>query len=212
MRGSIYFGDTDSALDSRNPFALTKPDYSSRLIVGNVGGPINSKTSYYLDFERRDINDNADINALELSPTTLIPFQNQQVILTPNARTEVSGRIDYAINANNTLVIRLQDESSNQTNAGLGVTTLPSRAYNSSTAEKVGYVTETAVINAKIINETRFRMQYQTSNSNGNNTIPTISVASSFSGGGAGIGNSASTPRTLTRFRTIPRSCRAFTR
>ncbi len=193
LRGSVYFGDTDSALDSRNPFALTKPDYSSRLIMANIGGPINSKTSYFMDFERRDINDNADINALELNPTTLLPYQNQQVVLTPNARTEASGRIDYALNANNTLVIRLQDQFSNQTNAGLGVTTLPSRGYTTSSGEKVGYVTETAVINSKIINETRFRMQYASADSNGNNTIPTISVASSFSGGGAGIGNSFST-------------------
>ena len=101
--------------------------------------------------------------------------------------------MDYALNANNTLVVRLQDEFTNQTNAGLGVTTLPERAYKANTGEKVGYITETAVINAKIINETRFRVQYATSDSNGNNTIPTVSVASSFSGGGAGIGNTFST-------------------
>ena len=75
LRGSVDFGDSDSAFNSRNPFALNKPDYSSRMIMANVGGPINSKTSYFLDFERRDINDNADINALELNPTTLVPYQ-----------------------------------------------------------------------------------------------------------------------------------------
>ena len=193
LRGSIYFGDSDSVFNSRNPFVLNKPDYSSRMVSGNVGGPINKKTSYFLDFERRDINDNADINALEINPQTLTPFQYQQAVLTPNARTEVSGRVDYAINDKNTLVVRLQDEFSNQQNAGLGTTTLVSRAYTTSTGEKVGYLTETAMINAKVINETRFRMQYGTSSANGNNTIPSISVASSFSGGGAGVGSSFST-------------------
>jgi hypothetical protein len=193
LRGSVYFGDSDSTFNSRNPFSLTKPDYSSRMFMGNVGGPINSKTSYFFDFERRDITDNANINALVLNPVTLVPYQDQQVVLTPNARTEVSGRIDYALNANNTLVLRLQDEFSNQSNAGLGVTTLPTRAYTTNSGEKVGYLTETAVINAKIINETRFRFQYGTTGSLGNNTIPAVSVASSFSGGGAGVGNAFNT-------------------
>ena len=193
LRGNFMFSDSDSVFNSRNPFSINKPNYSSRMFDGNVGGPINHKTSYFVDYQRRDINDNADINALELNPQTLTPFQFQQAIVTPNTRNEFSGRLDYAINDKNTLVIRLQDEFSNQPIAGLGTTTLPSQAYKTKSGEPAGYLTETAVLNSKIINETRFRAMHATSSSTGDNSIPSISVASAFSGGGAGVGNAFST-------------------
>jgi hypothetical protein len=192
IRGSAMFSDSDSVFNSRNPFSTNKPDFSSRMVEGNVGGPINKRTSYFVDFERRDINDNADINALELDPKTLQPFQFQQAVLTPSVRMNINPRIDYAINDKNTLVIRLQDESGNQNNAGLGTTTLPTRGYKTTTAEKGGYVTETAILSAKVINETRFRFLYATSTQVGDNSIPSISVASAFNGGGAGVGNTYS--------------------
>jgi hypothetical protein len=193
MRGSVSFNDSDGVFNSRNPFSINKPDFSSRQFGGNIGGPINKRTSYFFDFERRNINDNANINAIELDPKTLTPFNFQQAVLTPNSRTELSPRIDYAINGNNTLVIRLQDEFANADNAGLGTTTLPSRAYKTTTGEKGGYITETAILNAKIINETRFRFMHGTSSQTGDNTIPSISVSSSFSGGGAGVGHAWAT-------------------
>ncbi|HUB00154.1 MAG TPA: carboxypeptidase regulatory-like domain-containing protein, partial [Terracidiphilus sp.] len=90
LRGSFYYSDSNAALNSRNPFSDNKPNFSSQMFSGNVGGPLNKRTSYYLDFERRDITDNADINALELNPpyTSLNPFQYQTAVITPNTRTD----------------------------------------------------------------------------------------------------------------------------
>ncbi|HEY3840686.1 MAG TPA: carboxypeptidase regulatory-like domain-containing protein [Bryobacteraceae bacterium] len=212
LRGSVMFSDSDGAFNSRNPFSTVKPDYSSRMVSANVGGPINKKTSYFIDFERRDINDNADINVLQLDPTTLQPFQLQTAVLTPNVRTEISPRIDYAINDKNTLVIRLQDQSSNQTNAGIGTTSLPTLGYNTKSSEKGGYVTETAILSPKVINETRFRFLYTTASEIGNSTIPTISVASAFTGGGNGIGNAYSTTDSyeIQNYTTLTEGVHAF--
>jgi hypothetical protein len=193
MRGSVMFSDSDGVFNSRNPFSVNKPDFSSRQFGGNVGGPINKRTSYFFDFERRNINDNANINAIELDPKTLQPFNFQQAVLTPNSRTELSPRLDYAINDKHTLVLRLQDEFANADNAGINTTTLPSRAYKTTSGEKGGYLTETAILSAKVINETRFRFMHATSSQTGDNTIPAISVSNAFSGGGAGVGHSFST-------------------
>ncbi len=193
LRGSFLYSDSNSAFNSRNPFATNKPDFSSQMFSGNVGGPINSRTSYFLDFERRDITDNADINAIIVNPTTLQPSQVQQAVLTPNTRTDFNPRIDYALNANNTLVARFTDLIANQSNAGLGTTTLPSRAYDTKTNELGAYLTETAVINAKVINETRFRFLNDVTSQNSLNNTPTISVSGSFSDGGSGVGNTFST-------------------
>ena len=44
LRGSVEYSDTNSALDSRNPYAINKPNFSSQRFSGNVGGPLNKKT------------------------------------------------------------------------------------------------------------------------------------------------------------------------
>jgi hypothetical protein len=193
LRGSAMFSDSDALFNSRNPFVPKKADFSSRMYSANVGGPINKKTSYFFDFEKRNIDDNANINAIELDPKTLLPFSFQQAIVTPNYRTEFTPRVDYAINDKHTLVFRFQDEFATQDNAGLSTYTLPSQAYLMKSGEKAAYVTETAMLTTKIVNETRFRYMHTTSNSTGDNTIPSISVSSAFNGGGAGVGHSWNT-------------------
>ena len=55
--------------------------------------------------DRRDVDDNAIINATTLDPS-LDVTRFQQAVLTPHRRTSISPRIDFAINPNNTLVSR----------------------------------------------------------------------------------------------------------
>ena len=58
----------DSAFNTRNPFATEIPGYHSEMFDGNIGGPINKKTSFYVDGQRRDIEDEAIVNAIVLDP------------------------------------------------------------------------------------------------------------------------------------------------
>jgi hypothetical protein len=192
LRGSVMFSDSDAVFNSRNPYSTNKPDFSSKMYSANVGGPINAKTSYFMDYERRDITDNALLSPTVLD-ANLNPVTIQQSVVTPNHRQEFNPRIDYAINDKNTLVVRFSDESSSQDVAGLGLYTLPSRAYQTSSDQLAGYVTETAVLNAKTINETRVRFMHDVTNMNGDNSIPSVNVASSFMGGGAGVGHAWTT-------------------
>jgi hypothetical protein len=196
LRGQVFFSDSDALLNSRNPYSSNKPDFSSRMFSGNVGGPLNKKTSYFVDFERRDIRDNALINATLLN-ASLLPYQLQESVLTPNARTEFSGRVDYALNASNTLVMRFVDEQSHADTAGIGSFTLATRAYKTQSVERGGYITETAVLNPKTINETRIRFLHEVSNQDGNNSIPSINVSSAFNTGGSGVGNAWDTQNNL---------------
>src|ERR1019366_8180938 len=94
-RGMFSFNDTDAVLDSRNPFASNKPDFSNRTIVGNLGGPINHKTSFNLDFQRRDIQDNAITNAFYVDPASLAVSHLTGALVTPNYMTTITPRIDY---------------------------------------------------------------------------------------------------------------------
>jgi len=71
---------------------------------------------------------------------------------------------------------------------GAGGFSLGSRRYNMFSTQQTARVTETAIINKKTVNETRFQFNHQTSGDTANNSIPTINVQEAFTGGGSQIG------------------------
>ena len=77
LRGMLFLNDSDAVFDSRNPFASNKPDYSNRMYGGNVGGPIGKHASYFLDYNERDITNNAITNAVYLDPTSSDHFAGE---------------------------------------------------------------------------------------------------------------------------------------
>src|SRR6516165_753940 len=83
FRGSVGYNDSEGALNSRNPFDLstTRPAFSNRMVSANIGGPINKKSSFFLDFNRRMITDNALINATYLDPQSLQPLNIQTAVV-----------------------------------------------------------------------------------------------------------------------------------
>jgi hypothetical protein len=190
FRGQASFGFNDNALNTRNPFAPNRPPYSSRNYGGNLSGPISKKkSSFFVDFEKRDVNDDALIVATILDPALNITSFREE-FPTPSRRTTFSPRIDYQLNANNTLVGRYTYTHTNRLLFN-GGTQLDTRAYNSTNTEQTVQLTETAVINKKIVNETRFQFIHQVANQNADNTIPTINVSDSFISGGPQVGQAS---------------------
>jgi hypothetical protein len=192
FRGQASFNFNDAKLNSRNPFAPTRPPHQSRQYGANFGGPITKKkASFFVDFEKRDVDDEAVINAVILDPSfNVTPFSSTVPI--PNRRTSFSPRVDYQINPNNTLVARYSFQHNTRVN-GVGGFSLASQMFNSTSTENNVQLTETAVINKKIVNETRFQFERQISSQNGNNSIPTINVVDAFTDGGSSIGQSSNT-------------------
>ena len=190
FRGQASFNFNNQAFNSRNPFALTRAPYMSRQYGGNLSGPISKKkASFFLDFEKRDINDEAVVNATILDPSLNIVSFSETVPL-PNRRTSFSPRFDYQINKNNTLVARYEYEH-NRNVAGAGGFSLGSRKYNTFGTQQTFRLTETSIINKRTVNETRFQFNHQTSGDTANNSIPTVSVQEAFTGGGSQIGLSS---------------------
>src|SRR5262249_45973658 len=62
LHGQLFYNDNHSIFDALNPFAALEPDFNSRIYNANLGGPVNKKASYFLNFERRDIHDAAVVN------------------------------------------------------------------------------------------------------------------------------------------------------
>jgi hypothetical protein len=193
FRGSVFFNDSNGVFNSRNPFVQNKPDYSNRMYGGNFGGPINKRSSFFFDFNRREIDDNAIIHAVYLDPVSLVQSNINTAVVTPNTRMTIGPRIDYQLSKNNTLVGRFEYGRSERDNTGIGGTTLPALGYTSTGNNQNLMLTETSILNSRAINETRFQYTRNYSNSLGNNSIPQIGVAGAFTGGGNQNGHSYGT-------------------
>jgi hypothetical protein len=192
FRGQAFMNFSDRSFDSRNPYATNKPAFQSRMYGGNLSGPLSRKASFFVDFEKRDIDDNAVVNATILDPSLdFTPYR--QAIVTPNRRTTISPRIDYQLSANNTLTGRYTWSHISQDNAGIGEFSMLSRAYQTRDTQHMLQLTETSVLSPKVINETRFQFVRSNIGQLGDNGTPAINVLESFMGGGAPIGNSWST-------------------
>jgi hypothetical protein len=185
FHGQASLNFSNQSLNSRNPFAGTREPYRFLLYGGNLSGPVIAKrASFFLDFERRDINDNSIINATILdSSLNFTPFS--LALVTPQRRTTVSPRFDYQLNQKNTLVARYTYLRQSQEKAGVGNFSLPSRAYKTSNTEQTLQLTETAVLSPSVVNETRFQFTHRANRLGSDETQPTINVLDAFTGGGA---------------------------
>ncbi|HWN09260.1 MAG TPA: carboxypeptidase regulatory-like domain-containing protein [Pyrinomonadaceae bacterium] len=188
MRGQAYFNFGDESLNARNPFARVRAPYQSRRYGGNLSGPIiQGKTSFFFDFQRSETDENNVINAVVLD-AALNPIAFNQTVQTPVRRTTFSPRLDWQLNANNTVVARYTYERSKRANQGVGDFNLPERAYDTSGTQHTIQLTETAVISQKVINETRFQFERDRSIREGGLLATTIRVQDAFTGGGAQVG------------------------
>ena len=191
MRGEVSFNFGDRVLNSRNPFAPVRAPYQSRRYGGNLSGPLSAKrASFFIDVERREVDDNSTIRAIVLDPSfNIVPLS--QVVLSPSHRTTFSPRLDYQLNQSNTFVARYTYTRSTSENAGVGDFNLLSRAYDTSNQEHTLQLTETALINQKIINETRFQYIRRQTDQVGQNSSVITRVSEAFTGGGSQVGISS---------------------
>jgi hypothetical protein len=188
LRGSASFQFNDESMNARNPFAPRRADFQTRLFSFTLSGPVSAKkSSFFLDFQRREEDDNDIVNALILDPSLNIVRFNQ-VVLQPKRFLTFSPRFDYAFNQNHTLIARYTYTRNSFENQGVGGFSLFSRAFNSSNTQHTFQLTETAVLNPKVINETRFQYTRNSNEQEGDNAVPTIHVLDSFTGGGSQVG------------------------
>ena len=147
-----------------------RPPYQRRQWEGEVTGPITKKTASFFDFERRDIDDNAFVNATILdSSFNPVPFT--QAIVTPTIGIELNGRIDTQLSQNHTLALRYGYAHDERQNQGVGGFSLLSRAYQVLGGDQTFQAVETGVLNLHTINETRFRFRHQNTDQSGGQSV-----------------------------------------
>src|SRR5579863_827222 len=179
--GSINYGDR--VLDTRNPFIGTEPGYSTKSFMGNIGGPITKKSSFQFNFNRRQIDEDNLIKAQVLDSNLLeVPYIGAYP--TPNRLLQLTGRIDYALNATNTLVMRYT-HTQNSNVGGVGGLALPTQQTNGTGKINDVQITETAILGTRAVDETRFQFRdSHNSTSPVASPGPGINVSGSFNSGG----------------------------
>jgi len=190
LRGQASMGFSDETLNSRNPFANNRAPFQLRRYLFDLSGPIvHQKASYFIDFDRREVDDNAVISAVVLDPELNIRSLNQAVV-TPEKRTTGSVRLDYQINPNDTLVLRYSLAHTSLQNVGVGGLSLLSRASNATSSEQTVQLTENHVFNKRVVNETHLQFIRLRDDQRGDSSLPALQVLDSFVGGGSQVGHS----------------------
>ena len=192
-RGSAFYNFADDFWNSRNPYAAQKAPFLLREYGGNIAGPLNRRSSFFVDL-RRDATDNGSIiNGVTLDPATLaiIPFTATYRV--PQRAIRVSPRIDYQLNANNSLTFRYGYSQMDIPGAGIGGFNLASRGYDVMTTTNTIQIAETAVLHSSVVNEIGFQYFRSAAQDQVKTTGPAIQALGAFSGGAATVGNAADT-------------------
>jgi hypothetical protein len=211
FHGSGSFQFSDKIFNTSTPFlgpTNNQPDYHTIFGMGNLTGPIRPGTSFTLSGSRRQIASNNIINPLDIysnpsNPTAmcypgdstcganLYPTANRAAPA-PQTRWEINPRIDTLIGQKNTLTARFAYETGTSSSSGSG-NSLPSLGDTSSSAETTIQISDTQLISNRVINETRFEYQRDTSSSSPVNPGPGVSVSGYVSAFGSGGGDKDST-------------------
>src|SRR6185369_2509290 len=193
FRGGASMNFNDESLNSRNPFAVSsskRTPFQIRQYEMNLSGPlVKKKASFFFNFGRIETDDNELVRATVLDDN-LNPVDLGEGFLVPRRNLFLSPRFDYAINTNNTLIVRYNYNRISVDNAGVQGFTLPERGYNTLAVNQNVQVTETAILNPTMINETRFQFTHNRNEQTGSNSIPALDVSGSFSSGGSQVGES----------------------
>jgi|CZKY01.1.fsa_nt_gi hypothetical protein len=180
--GQFSVEGNSSGLNTRNPFlaADEAQPYDSVIYMGNIGGPINKKASFFFNVQRRNIDEIAVVDAPALGLSESVP--------NPRIRTNISPRIDYQVTSNNTLTARYQFYRDTQENAGVGGFVLPEAGYDTTSTEHTVQISDAQVLGAKAVNETRFQYLRDNSGQNPLSTAVGINVLGEYTTGGASSG------------------------
>jgi hypothetical protein len=199
FRGNVLINYGDSIFNSRNPFSGTadRPGYSQKQFQFNLTGPLTKKSSFNIEVDHRNQDEVSLIQAKVLDPSflSLTPSQILSPSFTgtalnswyptPQERWSVSPRVDYQLSTNITLSARYTWSHTDSPVAGVGGFNLPTRQTTNLGQQNTFQLTETQVIGARAVNESRFQYHRTSSDSAGDATLPVINVSSAFTTGGA---------------------------
>ena len=185
LHGQFMIQGNDSTFNTGTPFAKTTvPPYYSYQYNGTLNGSIGKKASFFISAEHRTTNNEIIYNTScdALGNCSDAGFSGS--LSNPHGRTNVSPRLDVQLGAKNTLTVRYQFYRDSET-GDLNSTQLPSQSNDGTTTDHNVQISDTQIINDRIVNETRFQYDRSISSTTPKSNAPTLVVSGDFSGGGS---------------------------
>ncbi len=186
--GQLRVGGNDAALDARNPFVSQSPGFHSEDYSVDSEGRLGHRATVFFNLERTNTSDTSAVNAFILGPDFEEAAFNQAVA-NPIARTVVAPRFDFQLAPKNTLTARYQFTDRDEQNAGVGQLSLVSQSLHLHNVEHSLQLSDTQLVSANMVNETRFEYEHEGNQQAAQNAAPQVSVLGAFVGGGNNSGN-----------------------
>jgi hypothetical protein len=187
VHGNLMVMGNDSTFNSLNPFVSQEPPYYTTFGNGSIGGALGKNTSWFGSVFYRDNASNSIVNA-ELLDSNSNVYNYTAAVANPQSRLDASPRFDFQLGDKNTLTVRYMLDRQKESNSGVSQFALQSQAYDVSNYENSLQVSDTQVLSANTVNETRFQYIRARDNQSALNTDPTITVQGAFTGGGSNAG------------------------
>jgi hypothetical protein len=184
-RAYVGFTFADSRLNASDPFIGKRVPYQARTFYVNLSGPLFGKKANFYFYGSHSNNDSSSvINAIVLN-SSFQPVEFKETLSTPNQ----SDSFNLTINADPTpkhkLYVNYGLNVSRASNQNSGGFSLPSRANNTRNQNHYFQFSDTFLINANVVNQSRVFVVYNSSKSFGGNSDPAINVLDAFFGGGS---------------------------
>lgn len=185
FHGSFRFNFTDESLNARDPFATFRAPFQRRTFNANFTGPIiRNRWGFFVNVDRRAVEENSVINAITLDPVTLQTRSFTDTIVVPSQNTFFEVRSDYLLTKKHTIGVGYRLSKNESENQGLGVFDLPERAFNSNRRDDTLRFSLTTIASERAVNELRLQLSRQTNNSQALNDSVAIQVFDAFTAGG----------------------------
>jgi hypothetical protein len=187
FHGMVMMNGNDSVFNSLNPFVSSEPPYYSTFLTGNASGALGKAASWFGSVFRRDNASNSIINA-ELLNSSGNAYNYTAAVANPQSRLDVSPRFDFQLGANNTLTVRYMYDRQVETNDGVSQFALQGQGYNVSNQENTLQLSDTQILGANVVNETRFQYVRDRDSQVAQKSDPTVTVQGAFTSGGNSMG------------------------
>jgi hypothetical protein len=183
--GHITSLGNDSAWNTANPLVKEQPSYYLYFIQADVNGPLTKNASYFFSLFHFDRQNQSIIDAVNpQDPSTNF----NEALPNPSSLLFANPRVDFQLGKNNTLSVRDSYFRSVATANGPGQLNLPEQAYNVNNQENAVQVSDTVVVNPRVINETHFQWRRVRNSQVASYFSPTVTVQGAFTTGGSNSG------------------------
>ncbi len=189
LHGQVFMQGNDSVFNT-NPLTPNVPNYDQLQYNGTISGAINKKSSFFLSVEQRDNQGQALYNyfPVQFDPITgqYETSQNSvsSTLANPHNRINVTPRVDFQLGSKDTLTVRYQFYYDTES-GDLNTTQLPSQSIASRSTEHTVQISDSHIINDRMVNEARFEYRRATETDTPVSTDPELMVNGNFTGGGA---------------------------